>query len=110
MNFKRLTCGSAIALAIGASVLTAGSGSRPRNRTPRRANSGIARAQVAPVDRADTIKGPAPGGHDQGHPPGGQGGPGGPGGSPPPGRPIRAGAASMTAGAITSRSTTTGAG
>jgi hypothetical protein len=58
MNFKRLTCGSAIALAIGASVLTAGSGSRPRNRTPRPTNSGIARAQVAPVDRADTIKGP----------------------------------------------------
>ena len=118
MNFKCLTCGSAIALAIGASALTAGSGVAAAQPGP--ANSGITRA---PVDRADTIKGPRRMGttrdaasrpewtvgpvdrllpaacrRETTAPPGGHR------------RPIRAGVASMTAGAITSHSTTTAAG
>lgn len=79
MNFKQLTCSSAIALAISASVLTLG--------------SGVASAQPGPAPcQFGNCQGPGgpgghdqgrPGGHDQGPPPGGQGGPGGPGGPGP---------------------------
>jgi hypothetical protein len=115
MNFKRLTCGSAIALAIGASVLTAGSGVAAAKPGPRALPIRGLPGPGAPVDRADVIRDTRPAArvdrvgpvdrlllaaHRQGTttPPGGHR------------RPIRAGAASMTAGAITSRSTTTGAG
>ena len=62
MNFKQLTCGSAIAMAIGASMLTAG--------------SGVAGAQPGPA--------PCQFGDCQG--PGGPGGPGGRDQGPPPAR------------------------
>jgi hypothetical protein len=125
MNFKRLICGSAIALAIGASVLTAGSGvtaaqpgpapcqfgdcqgpggpggSGGHDQGPRRLGTTRDTRPAARVDRVDPVdRVPLLAARRRGTttPPGGHR------------RPIRAGAASMTAGAITSRSATTGAG
>jgi hypothetical protein len=108
MNFKRLTCGSAIALAIGASVLAAGrgvaapqpgpGGSGGHVKGPRRMGTTRDTRPAARVDRVGPVDRLLPAACRRGTttPPGGHR------------RPIRAGVASMTAGAITSRSTTTG--
>ena len=97
------------------------------NRVPSPANSVTAKGQAAQAVRADAIRGPLPEGTIRGPRQAARVDPEGlaapvdpvtqvargraittrPGAHP---RPIRAGAESMTAGAITSRSTTTGAG
>ncbi len=89
MNFKRLTCGSAIALAIGASVLTVvGSGVAAAQPGPAPCQFGDCQGPGGPATRRPrwtgrTRPGTPAGWADQAHPPGDQGGPGGPGGPSP---------------------------
>ena len=91
MNFKQLTCSSAIALAIGASVLTLGSGVAGAQPGPQPCQFGDCQGPGGPGGHGGQggqgghDQGPPPGGHDQGPPPGGQGGRGGPGGGGPGG-------------------------
>ena len=100
MNFKRLTCGSAIAPAVSASVLTVGSGVAVTQPGPAPCQFGdcqgpAARHQAAPVDRVGPVDRLLLVARRRGTT------------TPPRGhrRPIRACAALMTACAITSRST-----
>src|ERR1700716_762117 len=94
MNFKQLTCGSAIALGIGASVLTLGSGVAGAQPGPPPCQFGDCQGPGGPGGQGGRDQGPPhggrdqgppPGGHDQGPPPGDQGGPGGPRGPGGPG-------------------------
>jgi hypothetical protein len=79
MHIKCLTCASAIALAVGASALTAGVGVAAAQPGPQPCVFGDCQGPGGPGGPPQGGPG-GPGGHEQGPPPEGQGGPGGPGG------------------------------
>ena len=64
MNFKRLTCSSAIALVIGASVLTVGSGVAAAQPGPQPCQFGNCQGPGGPGGHAGHDQGPQPGDHN----------------------------------------------